>query len=163
MTTLESPTIHSVSIPPPAHPEEMHIVVFKCFREYESLLPSLCKVCIGNSMICWDIWHKYHEWYFEIVSRNFMSHFGEWNLRQFWNIRSGIYAKYHLQIMILFVDTTTHKRFVIFTRRYFKLSWNTTALSQSKWRNFSCSTIRGQTDCILKHWNIYNTNKQWLS
>ena len=30
-------------------------------------------VCIGNSMICSDIWHKYHEWYFEIVIRNFMS------------------------------------------------------------------------------------------
>ena len=24
-------------------------------------------ICIGNSMICSDIWHKYHEWYFEIV------------------------------------------------------------------------------------------------
>ena len=23
-------------------------------------------ICIGNSMICSDIWHKYHEWYFEI-------------------------------------------------------------------------------------------------
>ena len=22
---------------------------------------------IGNSMICNDIWHKYHEWYFTIV------------------------------------------------------------------------------------------------
>ena len=29
---------------------------------------------IGNSMICSDIWHKYHEWYFEIVIRNFPSH-----------------------------------------------------------------------------------------
>ena len=28
---------------------------------------------IGNSMICSDIWHKYHEWYFEIVIRNFTS------------------------------------------------------------------------------------------
>ena len=24
-------------------------------------------------MICSDIWHKYHEWYFEIVVRNFTS------------------------------------------------------------------------------------------
>ena len=31
--------------------------------------------------------------------------------------------------------------FVIFTSRYFKLSWNTTALSQSNCRNFSCSSI----------------------
>ena len=42
--------------------------------------------------------------------------------------------------MLLFVYTTTHKRFVIFTCRYFKLSWNTTALSQSNCRNFSCSS-----------------------
>ena len=45
---------------------------------------------IGNSMIGSDIWHKYHEW----------------NLRQFWNITSGIYAKYHVQIMLVFVYTT---------------------------------------------------------
>ena len=31
------------------------------------------KIRIGNSMICSDIWHKYHEWYFEIVIRNFTS------------------------------------------------------------------------------------------
>ena len=43
--------------------------------------------------------------------------------------------------MLLFVCTTTRKRFVIFTCRYFKLSWNTTALSQSNCRNFSCRTI----------------------
>ena len=40
-----------------------------------------------------------------------------------------------------FVYTTTRKRFVIFTCRYFKWSWNTTALSQSDCRNFSCSSI----------------------
>ena len=28
-------------------------------------------ISIGNSMICNDIWHKYHEWYLEIVIRNF--------------------------------------------------------------------------------------------
>ena len=39
--------------------------------------------------------------------------------------------------MLLFVYTTTQERFLIFTRRYFKLSWNTTALSQSNCRNFS--------------------------
>ena len=43
--------------------------------------------------------------------------------------------------MPLFVYTTTHKRFVIFTCRYFKLSRNTTTLSQSNYRNFSCSSI----------------------
>ena len=45
--------------------------------------------------------------------------------------------------MLLFVYTTTCKRFVIFTCRYFKLSWNTTVLSQSNCRNFSCSSIKG--------------------
>ena len=30
-------------------------------------------ISIGNSMICCDIWHKYHEWYFEIVILNFTS------------------------------------------------------------------------------------------
>ena len=44
--------------------------------------------------------------------------------------------------MLLFVYTATRKGFVIFTCRYFKLSWNTTALSQSDCRNFSCSSIR---------------------
>ena len=45
--------------------------------------------------------------------------------------------------MLLFVYTTTRQRltFVIFTCRYFRLSWNTTALSQSNCRNFSCSSI----------------------
>ena len=42
-------------------------------------LPSSCQiansngVCIGNSMISSDIWHRYHEWYFKIVIRNFPS------------------------------------------------------------------------------------------
>ena len=47
------------------------------------------RMSIGNNMICSDIWHNYQEW----------------NLQQFWNITSGIYAKYHVQIMLLFVYT----------------------------------------------------------
>ena len=77
----------------------------------------------------------------DILELLFHEPLGKWNLRQFWNIMSGIYAKYHVQIMLLFVYTTTHKGFVIFTCRYFKLSWNTTALSQSNCRNFPCSVI----------------------
>ena len=103
----------------------------------EDIAPLSCDICIGNSMICSDMWHKYYEWYFEIVRRN---------LRQFWNITSGIYAKYQVQIMLFFVYTSTHKRFVIFTCRYFKLSWNTTALSQSNCRNFSC---RSKSNCAF--------------
>ena len=76
------------------------------------------------------------------IIRNFMSQIlDESNLKQFWNITSGIYAKSHVQIMVLFVYTTTRTRFVIFTSRYFKLSWNITALSQSNCRNFSCTSI----------------------
>ena len=90
-----------------------------------------------------------------VIFRNCFTQFhdplGQWNLRQFWNIRTWYLCRMLRKIMILSVYTTTHKRFVIFTRRYCKLSWNTTALSQSKCRNFSCSTIRGQTDYILKH------------
>ena len=71
-------------------------------------------------------------------------------MRQFWNITSGNNAKYHVQIMLLFVlysaesllPPTTHKRIVIFTCRYFKLNWNITALSQSNCRNFSSSSIK---------------------
>ena len=40
------------------------------------------------------------------------------SLRQFWNISSGIYAKYHVKMMLLFVYTTTRKGFVIFTSSY---------------------------------------------
>ena len=91
---------------------------------------------------------------------------GEWNLRQFWHITSGIYAKYHIhvQIMLLFAYTTTHKRFVIFTCRYFKLSWNTTALSQSNCSNFSCSSIKKEIprwgniiagkSCFVVYWGV---------
>ena len=93
----------------------------------------LSTISIGNSMICSDIWHKYHEW----------------NLRQFWNITSGIYAKYHIQIMLLFVYTTRCKRFVLFTCRYFKLSWNTTILTQSNCRKCSCSSITTKITIII--------------
>ena len=96
---------------------------------------------IGNSMICSDIWHKYHEWYFEIVIRTFKRWLAEWNFRQFWNTTSCIYAKYNVQIKPLFVYTTTRKGFVILICRYFKSSWNTTALRKSTCRNFSCSSI----------------------
>ena len=43
--------------------------------------------------------------------------------------------------MLLFVYTTALRKFVIFTSRYFKLSWNTTVLSQSNCRNFSWSSV----------------------
>ena len=42
----------------------------------------------------------------------------------------GIYAKYHVQIMLLFVYTTTRNSFVIFTCRYFKLSLNANQIAE---------------------------------
>ena len=68
-------------------------------------------------------------------------------------ICSGIYAKYHVQFMLLFVYTTLRKSLVIFTCRYFKLSRNTTALSQSNCRHFSCSSIRFVT--LNKIWKRF--------
>ena len=59
---------------------------------------------------------KYHEWYLCQISRT--NH-------------------------AIICYTTICKGFVIFTCRYFKFSWNTTALSQSNCRNFSCSGITG--------------------
>ena len=94
-------------------------------------------IFIGNSMICSDIWHNISKLLY-VISQAVRQVI----LRQFWNITSGIFAKYHVQIMLLFVYTTTRKRFVIFTCGYFKLSWNTTALSQSNWSNFSCNSIK---------------------
>ena len=72
-----------------------------------------------------------------------------WNLRQFWNIASGIYAKYHIQIMLLFVYNTRCKRFVLFTCRYFKLHWNTTALSQSNCTKFSWCSITTKITIVI--------------
>ena len=66
------------------------------------------KICIGNSMICSDIWHKYQEWYFKIVLHNFMSPqaseiWGNFEISRVVHI----YAKYHVQFMLLLVYTTT--------------------------------------------------------
>ena len=57
---------------------------------------------------------KYHEWYLCQISRT----------------NPAIICSYYYR-----------KRFVIFTCRYFILSWNITALSQSNCRNFSSSSI----------------------
>ena len=52
---------------------------------------------------------------------------------------------------------------VIFTCRYFKLSWNTSALSQSNGRNFSGSSINelimsGTNYMCSKHWLVLHSN-----
>ena len=100
------------------------------------------KIGIGNRMICSDIWHKYHGWYFEIVIRNFKSRYAS----EIWDNFEISRVVYLCQISrtndaIICLYYTNRKSFVIFTCRYFKLSWNTTALSQSNCRNSSCSSI----------------------
>ena len=88
------------------------------------------------SIICGDIWHKYHEWYFEIVIQ--MSEIWDNFERSRVMFMPNITYK---SCYVLVVDTTTHKRFVIFTCRYFRLSWNTTVWRQLNIRNLSCSSI----------------------
>ena len=98
-------------------------------------------IFIGNSMICSDIWPKYHEWYYEIVIRNFTSHWA-----------SEIWDNFEISRVVFMPNINTNhaiiclyyypQKVVIFTCRYFKLTWNTTALSQPNCRNFLCSGIR---------------------
>ena len=59
-------------------------------------------------MIWSDIWHKCydHELHFEIIIRNFTSR--EAKFETILEYR-GIYAKYHVQIMLLFFYTATLK------------------------------------------------------
>ena len=93
----------------------------------------LCHIiCTGNSMICSDIWHN---------TTSDISKLLYVISRPVRRVKFETILKYHLQIVLLIVYTTTRRRFLIFTCRYFKLSWNTTALSQSNCRNFSCSSI----------------------
>ena len=98
-------------------------------------------ICIGNSMICSDIWHKYHEWCISkllyVISRavrrvkfETILKYHEWYLCQISRTNHAIICLYYYP-----------QRFVIFTCRYFILSWNTTALSQWISSNFSCSSI----------------------
>ena len=48
----------------------IHLIKKSCIENYNFVQ----EIFIGNSIICRDIWHKYHEWYFKIVIRNFTSH-----------------------------------------------------------------------------------------
>ena len=48
---------------------------FQLLADPEFYAFSLEGYSIGNSMIWSDIWHKYHEWYYEIVIHNFTSRY----------------------------------------------------------------------------------------
>ena len=93
---------------------------------------------IGNSMISSDIWDKYHG--LSDISKLLyvISRAVRW-------VKFETILKYHESCYYLFI-LDYPKKVVIFTCRYFKLSWNTTALlkSQSNCRNFSCSSISHQ-------------------
>ena len=111
----------------------------------------------GNSMICSDIWYKYHEWFFEIVIRNFTA------VRR---MKFETILKYHTRYLCQ-VTRTIHaiiclycytQRFVILTCRFFKLSWNITVLSQSNFRNVSCSSITMKYNTYI-YWRFNRTIK----
>ena len=102
----------------------------------------LVVICIGNSMICSDIWHKYTS---DISKLLYVIS------RAVRRVKFGTILKYYewylcktsltsRAIFCLYLNYP--QKVVIFTCRYFKLSWNTTALSQSNCRNFSCSSIK---------------------
>ena len=69
---------------------------------------------------------KYHEWYLCQISRT----------------NHAIICLYYYQ-----------QKVCNFHIRYFKLTWNITALSQSNWSNFSCSSITtsNRNSWILQH------------
>ena len=46
-------------------------------------------------MISSDIWHKYHEWYFEIVIFETISKYHEWYLRQISGTNHAIICLYY--------------------------------------------------------------------
>ena len=98
-------------------------------------------------MICSDtcIWHKYLDIskLLHVISRAVRRVKFETILKYYKRYLCQISCTNHAIICY----TTTYERFVIFTWRYFKLSWNTTALSQSNCRNFSGSIIM-----IPKRW-----------
>ena len=84
-------------------------------------------------------WPKYREWYFKIVIREIWDNFEISRVLLVLVPNSTCKSCYYLFILLL------TKSFVIFmiTCRYFELSWNTTALSQSNCRNFWCGSIIG--------------------
>ena len=99
------PTLHLAYIKSSARLVGWSYVTFgslSLFMQTKHYQSSIRNVSIGHSMIV-VIFGKYHAWYFEIVTPN-----GSWNLRQFWNIISGIYAKYHVQFSVKLCTKEDH-------------------------------------------------------
>ena len=58
-------TVHHMVLKNPAKEKNRHcITIFLDCAVLEEIISD--EISIGNSMICSDIWHIYHEWYFEI-------------------------------------------------------------------------------------------------
>ena len=81
--------------------------------------------------------HKYQEWYFKIVIRNWNEIWDNFEISRVVFMPNITYGSWYYLLILLPAKGFTG----IFTFRYFKLSWNTTALSQSDCRNFSSSSI----------------------
>ena len=67
---------------------------------YKFWFPSVCFtiISIGNSILCSDIWHKYHEWYFTIVIQKSLSlslKYHEWYLCQISRTNHATICLYH--------------------------------------------------------------------
>ena len=65
-------------------------------------------IIIGNSMICSDIWHKYHGWYFEIVIRNFTSPFS-----------SEIWGNFEISPVVFMPNITYKSCYYLLTLYYY--------------------------------------------
>ena len=79
---------------------------------------------------------KYHKWYLWQISRT----------------NQAIICLYNYP-----------QKVVIYTCRYFKLSWNTTALGQSNCRNFSCSSIINVIQVPVQSWAYVDASIQYCT
>ena len=83
-------------------------------------------------MICSDIWHKYRRVIFQNVIRKFETilKYHEWYLCQTSRTNHAIICLYYYP-----------QKVCNFHMKVFQIKRNTTGLSQSNCRNFSCSSI----------------------
>ena len=115
-------------------------------------------------MISSDIWHKYQSPGDEVDTTSDISKLLDVISRAVRRVKFETILKYH-EWYLCQISRTNHaiiclyyypQKVVIFTCRYFKLSWNITALSQSNCRNFSCSIINSYIESLLC--NVWRTN-----
>ena len=114
-------------------------------------------------MISSDIWHKYQSPGDEVDTTSDISKLLDVISRAVRRVKFETILKYH-EWYLCQISRTNHaiiclyyypQKVVIFTCRYFKLSWNITALSQSNCRNVSCSIINSYIELLC---NVWRTN-----